>query len=86
MNEGETGSLYYQVIYMRKVRHIATKYRITQSEWDPELEDIIVTDDDSPRARYLQRVQNHIENDKKCFMRMIMSQEVCPWGRIKICL
>lgn len=27
--EGKAGSLYYQVIYMRKVRQIATNFRIT---------------------------------------------------------
>ena len=68
--EGKAGSLYYQVIYMRKVRQVATNFRITQSEWDSELEDLIIKDDDSSRANYLQYIQNHIEYDKKCFNRI----------------
>ena len=69
--EGKAGSLYYQVIYMRKVRQIATNFRITQSEWDSELEDLIIKDDDSSRVNYLQYVQSHIEYDKKCFNRIV---------------
>ena len=69
--EGKAGSLYYQVIYMRKVRQVATNFRITQSEWDPELEEIIIKDDDSSRTSYLQYVENHIEYDKKCFNRIV---------------
>lgn len=52
--EGKVGSLYYQVIYMRKVRQVSTNFRITRSEWDSELEDLIIKDDDSSRANYLQ--------------------------------
>lgn len=69
--EGKVGSLYYQVIYMRKVRQVSTNFRITRSEWDSKLEDLIIKDDDSSRANYLQYVQNHIEYDKKCFNRIV---------------
>ena len=69
--EGKVGSLYYQVIYMRKVRQVSTNFRITRSEWDSKLEDLIIKDDDSSRANYLQYVQNHIEYDKKCFKRIV---------------
>lgn len=69
--EKKTGRLYYQVIYMRKVRQVATNYRITQSEWDSELEDIIIKDNDFSRTSYLQYVQNHIAQDQKCFKRII---------------
>ena len=69
--EGKAGSLYYQVIYMRKVRQIATNFRITQSEWNSELEDLVIKDDDSSRVNYLQYVQSHIEYDKKCFNRIV---------------
>ena len=69
--EGKVGSLYYQVIYMRKVRQVSTNFRITRSEWDSKLEDLIIKDDDSSRANYLQYVQNHIEYDKQCFKRIV---------------
>ena len=69
--EGEAGGLYYQVIYMRKVRQVSTNFRITQSEWDSELEDLIIKAEDSSRANYLQYVQSHIEYDMKCFNRIV---------------
>lgn len=69
--EGKAGSLYYQVIYRRKVRQIATNFRVTQSEWDSELENVGIKDNALSRTNYLQYVQNHIEYDKKCFTRII---------------
>ncbi len=69
--EGKEGSLYYQVIYMRKARQVATNFRITQNEWNPELEDVIVNGNDSSRTGYLQYVKNNIEYDKKCFKRIV---------------
>ena len=63
--EGKAGSLYYQVIYMRKVRQVATNFRITQSEWDSELEDLIIKDDDSSRANYLQYIQEFLHLQKE---------------------
>ena len=69
--EGKEGSLYYQVIYMRKVRHVATKFRITQREWNSNLEEVVIKDDEFSRTSYLQYVQNHIEYDKKCFKRIV---------------
>lgn len=58
--EGKAGSLYYQVIYMRKVRQVSTNFRITSSEWDSELENLIIKDDDSSRVNYLQYVQTDL--------------------------
>ncbi len=69
--DGKAGSLFYQVIYMRKVRQIATDFRILQSEWDSKLEELIIKDSDSSRSNYLYYVQNHIEYDKKCFNRIV---------------
>ena len=69
--EGKAGSLYYQVIYMRKVRQVATNFRILRSEWDSELEELIINDNDSSRSSYLHYVQNHIQYDKKCFNRVV---------------
>ena len=56
---------------MRKVQQVATNFRITSSEWNSELEEVIIKDDDSSRTSYLQYVQNHIEYDKKCFKRIV---------------
>lgn len=32
--EGKEGSLFYQLIYLRKVRQINTKFKIMSDEWD----------------------------------------------------
>lgn len=69
--EKKTGSLYYQVIYMRKTRCIATNFRISCNEWNYAAEDVIIKDDDSSRADYLRYVKNHIANDKRCFKRIV---------------
>ena len=34
VNDGKEGSLYYQVIYNRVVRQVATQYKIFPNEWD----------------------------------------------------
>lgn len=39
--EGKEGSLFYQLIYLRKVRQINTKFKIMSDEWDYELEDVV---------------------------------------------
>ena len=77
--EGKAGSLYYQVIYMRKVRQVATNFRITQSEWDSELEDLIIKDDDSFRANYLQYIQEflHLQEELYQYNQHIESASFC---------
>ena len=35
--DGKEGSIYYQVIHNRVVRHIRTDYRIFESEWNGKL-------------------------------------------------
>ncbi len=84
--EGKEGCLYYQVIYMRKVRQIATSFRITQGEWDAELEDVIIKDDNSPRFSYLRCVQKQIEYNKRCFKCIVrrLTQSGTPFSVDKI--
>ena len=69
--EGKEGSLFYQLIYLRKVRKINTKFKIMSDEWDYELEDIVYADRSSPRYYYLNYVKTRIECDKKHFKRII---------------
>ena len=69
--EGKEGSLFYQLIYLRKVRQINTKFKIMSDEWDYELEDIVYADRSSPRYYYLNYVKTRIECDKKHFKRII---------------
>lgn len=74
--EGKAGSLYYQVVHMRKVRQIATNYRIAQAEWNPGLEDVIVKDGDPSRSVYLRYVRKRLECDRKCFKRIVMNMKL----------
>lgn len=69
--EGKEGSLFYQLIYLRKVRQINTKFKIMSDEWDYELEDIVNVDRSSPRHCYLNYVKTRIECDKKHFKRIM---------------
>ena len=69
--EGKEGCLFYQLIYLRKVRQINTKFKIMSDEWDYELEDIVYADRSSPRYYYLNYVKTRIECDKKHFKRII---------------
>lgn len=69
--DGKVGSLHYQVIYKRRVRQVATNFRIVQSEWDSEREDVIINPQDTSRTNYLYYVRHRMESDKKIFERII---------------
>ena len=67
---GKEGSLYYQVIYKRVVRQIATHYKIMRDEWNKESETLRIIDNDE-RYSYLQSIQRRIQWDKKRLMKII---------------
>ena len=66
---GKEGSLYYQVIYNRVVRQVATQYKIFPNEWNPEIEDIIVKPT-ATRCNYLESIKQTIRNDINRFYRI----------------
>ena len=68
-NEGKEGSLYYQVIYNRVVRQVATQYKIFPNEWNPQIEDIIVKPT-AIRCNYLESIKQTIRNDINRFYRI----------------
>ena len=68
-NKGKEGSLYYQVIYNRVVRQVATQYKIFPNEWNPEIEDIIVKPT-AIRCNYLESIKQTIRNDINRFYRI----------------
>lgn len=70
LKEGKEGSLYYQVIYNRMVRQIATPYKIFATEWEPVIEDLIIKPP-SPRINYLESVKQTIRCDMDRFHRMV---------------
>lgn len=64
--DGKEGSIYYQVIHNRVVRHIKTDYRIFESEWNGKLSTVsfpILAN--TERRNYLQTVANSIIWDIK---------------------
>ena len=69
VNEGKEGSLYYQVIYNRVVRQIATPYKIFPNEWDDEVESIIVKPP-AIRCNYLDSIKQTVRNDTNRFYRI----------------
>ena len=64
--EGKEGSIYYQVIHNRVVRHIRTDYRIFENEWNGKTLTVVVpvwASDE--RKNYLQSIVRCIEWDIK---------------------
>ena len=64
--DGKEGSIYYQVIHNRVVRHIRTDYRIFESEWNDNASTVsfpILAS--TERRNYLQTVTNRIAWDIK---------------------
>ena len=68
--DGKEGSLYYQVIYKRVVRQIATHYKIMPNEWNAESYTLRIIDNNE-RYNYLQSIQRRIQWDKKRLMKII---------------
>lgn len=56
--ESGEGTLYYQIIYNRTIRRIATGHTIYKEEWNSRSERIILPDCSSPRHGYLNALQD----------------------------
>ena len=67
--DGKEGSLYYQVIYKRVVRQVATHYKIMPNEWNAESDTLRIIDNNE-RYNYLQSIQRRIQWDKKRLMKI----------------
>lgn len=64
--DGKEGSIYYQVIHNRVVRHIRTDYRIFESEWNDKASIVSLPIlASTERRNYLQSVTNCIKWDIK---------------------
>ena len=62
--EGKEGSIYYQVIHNRVVRHIAADLNVHESEWNAEASSVTIPAwIDSDRKHNLHIVQKHITRD-----------------------
>lgn len=58
--QGQQGSLYFQVIHRRFVRQISLGYKLFPQEWNARQENIIVPLTNSPRRLYLASLQRRI--------------------------
>ena len=62
--DGKEGSIYYQVIHNRVVRHIAADLNVYESEWNAETSSVTIPAwIDSDRKHNLHIVQKHITRD-----------------------
>lgn len=62
--DGKEGSIYYQVIHNRVVRHIAADLSVHESEWNAEASSVKIPEwIDSDRKYNLHIVQKHISRD-----------------------
>lgn len=61
------GRLYFQVIYRRKVRQLATGYKIYATEWDENKNEIILSMEISARYMVLKTIKEKIEIDMEIF-------------------
>ena len=57
------GTLYYQLIHERRVKHIKTHYKIKSNEWDELSEAIVVPTNDSQRKHQVESVERCIKWD-----------------------
>lgn len=66
------GTLYFQVIHERVVKQIGTSYRIFQSEWDEQRNDIVKLSHIAPsRFRVIKSIQEKVTWDKKRLNKII---------------
>ena len=72
--DGKEGSLYYQVIYKRVVRQIATHYKIMPNEWNAESDTLRIIDNNE-RYNYLQSIEKRIDWDIKRLQSIIAHLE-----------
>lgn len=77
--EGKEGSLYYQVIYNRVVKRIATPYRICVDEWDND-EGGIVIKPYSQRVNYLQSIGRAVGNELERLN--TIAQKICGESKV----
>lgn len=81
--DGKEGSIYYQVIHNRVVRHIRTDYRIFESEWNGKLSMIdIPTMLPAERKHHLRLIVQQVNWDvgrlnplsKSCLVKIVAPQ------------
>lgn len=65
------GAIYYQLIHMRQVKLLTSRFRILPKEWDRLLSKVIIQTTDSQRAAYLLGVSSAIEAERTAIESLI---------------
>ena len=78
--EGKEGSIYYQVIHGRTVRHIATRLRILPEEWD-EKALYVRPSQSEPRNQHIKNVRRTMTHDIERLSRIVgaLEDECLPY-------
>ncbi|MBQ8673128.1 MAG: site-specific integrase [Bacteroides sp.] len=73
--KSKEGYLYYQVIYQRTVRQLATRYRVMSEEWDASTHSLCSEVASPHRAEYLSDIRLNIRWDMERFQRIVHKAE-----------
>ena len=73
--DGEQGTIFYQVIHNRVVRHKKTNYRIYAYEWDSHFSEVILPKFNETRKQYLSNINDKIQMDVKALQKIISKFE-----------
>lgn len=70
--KGRDGTLFFQIIHLRQVKHINTGLHISDSEWSAEEASVIKGTDESPeRTKYLSSIKNNLKEQQKKLLAVI---------------
>ena len=72
---GKEGVIYYQVIHNRTARQLKTSYHLYAHEWSNSLKEVILTETDENRNRYLLKISDNIGLDLQHLYQIITSLE-----------
>lgn len=73
--DGEQGTIFYQVIHNRVVRHKKTNYRIYGYEWNNHFSEVILPKFNETRKQYLSNINDKIQMDVKALQKIISKFE-----------
>ncbi len=74
--KGKDGTLFFQIIHLRQVKHINTGLHISGSEWNAQEASVISgTADSSERAKYLAFIKNNLTIQQKKLLAVISELE-----------
>lgn len=70
--KGRDGTLFFQIIHLRQVKHINTGLHISNSEWSAEEASVIKGTDESPeRTKYLSSIKDNLKEQQKKLLAVI---------------